>query len=283
MSQTGFAPESLHHATLIGARRITPEGSREDVRHLVFHSDELDFDARIGQCVRILAPGQFGSKHHPRMYLIADPVVERDGGKEFAICVKRQSYNDEISGERYSGVASGYLCDLKIGTQITFVGPVGYPFAIPDDPKADLLMIGMGTGIAPFRALVRKIYTERGNWEGKVRMFYGAKTGLEMLYMNDANADIAEFVDQPTFKAIQAISPRPYFDEPVALDQALMRHAAEVWEMLNGANTHVYVTGAHEMLPRVDAALATAAGSEKTWQAKKDDLLASSRWYEVLY
>lgn len=265
------------------SERITSENAPDEVRHLVFHHADPSFDCRMGQCVRVLAPGQYGNKIHPRLYLVADEAVERDGGVEFAICVKRHSYIDEFNGERYPGVASNYLCDLKVGAQVEFMGPFGYPFAMPENRKAGILMIGMGTGIAPFRALIRNIYEKHGSWDGKVRLFYGAKTGLDMLYMNDENKDLAQYVHQPTFKAFQAVSPRPAFDEPVELDKMIERNAAEVWEMVQDPTTHVYLAGVGEMQGSIESALINVAGSTAAWQAAKAALKADGRWHEVLY
>jgi sulfite reductase alpha subunit-like flavoprotein len=98
-------------------------------------------------------------------------------------------------------------------------------------------MLGMGTGIAPFRTLIRQIYEKIGGWQGQIRLFYGAKSPLEMLYMNDENSDLANYFDQPTFKAFQAVSPRPALGAPVALGAALEQNAAEVWGMLQQPNT----------------------------------------------
>lgn len=279
------SPASSRHypATLVRSERITPETAAEEVRHMVFRRDDLSFDCKMGQCVRVMAPGQYGNQYHPRLYLVADNVVERDGGIEFAICVKRHSYIDDFNGERYAGIASNYLCDIKPGVQVDFAGPFGYPFAIPGNRKANILMIGMGTGIAPFRALIRTIYEQYGTWEGKVRLFYGAKTGLDMLYMNDENKDLAQYVYQPTFKAFQAISPRPAFDAPVELDKAIAQNATEVWEMLQAPDTYLYLAGVKEMLPRVECALIDMIGSEQTWSEVKDSMKASGRWNEVMY
>ncbi|MDX9995839.1 MAG: hypothetical protein RBS28_10990 [Rhodocyclaceae bacterium] len=273
----------IYAATLVRSQRITPPESPEEVRHLVFRRDDLGFDCRMGQCVRVMAPGQYGNKYHPRLYLVADEVAERDGGIEFAICVKRHDYIDDFNGERYPGIASNYLCDLPVGASVEFSGPFGYPFAVPESRKSDILMIGMGTGIAPFRALIRTIYEKYGTWEGKVRLFYGAKTGLEMLYMNDENKDLSQYVYQPTFKAFQAVSPRPVFDAPVALDQAIAQNAAEVWEMLQAPGTHVYLAGVHDMQAPIEKTLAGIAGSEDAWLQAKDALQTAGRWHEVLY
>jgi ferredoxin--NADP+ reductase len=282
-TQTNFNASKQYAATLVRSERITPENSPEEVRHLVFRRDDLAFSAKMGQCVRVMAPGQYGNKYHPRLYLVADNDVERDGGVEFAICVKRHNYIDDFNGERYQGIASTYLCDLPVGANVDFTGPFGYPFTMPTNRKAGILMIGMGTGIAPFRALIRTIYEKHGSWDGKVRLFYGAKSGLEMLYMNDENKDLSQYVYQPTFKAFQAISPRPALDAPVALDQALEQNAAEVWEMMQSPDTHVYFAGVQDMQERVEKALAATAGSEAAWLEAKDAMQVSDRWHEVLY
>ena len=160
---------------------------------------------------------------------------------------------------------------------------MGYPFAIPDNKSANIVMIGMGTGIAPFRGLIRLIYEKIGGWKGKVRLYYGARSGLEMLYMNDINNDLANYYDQPTFKAFQAVSPRPVFDRPIELDKAIEQNAAELWEMLESLDCRVFIAGTGAMLDMVEKALAGVAGSTEAWRAKRDQLVAAGRWAEVLY
>ena len=274
--------EKKFRATLVSSVRITPGASREEVRQMVFRTDDAGFGGKIGACIRLFAPGQFGAKHHIRLYSLAD--FDRTGdGNQFALCVRRCHTIDDFNGEKYEGVASNYLCNLKPGDGIEFSVPVGYPFSMPDDPSADLLMIGMGTGIAPFRGLVRQIYEKHGGWKGRVRLYHGARTGLEMLYLNDANADLANYFDQPTFKAFQAVSPRPHLDAPVALDQALEQNAAEVWAMLNEPGTRVFVAGTENMMQPIEKAMTRLAGSAEAWTAVRADLVASGRWAEVLY
>ena len=105
----------------------------------------------------MLAPGQYGNKYHSRLYSIADYKQTADGD-QFELCVRRCFNVDEVSGEEYDGVASNYPRNLKPGNVIEFSGPVGYPFVIPENINANLLMIGMGTGVASFRGLIRMIY-----------------------------------------------------------------------------------------------------------------------------
>lgn len=278
-----FQPDNkIRTATLVGSHRITPD-STDEVRHLIFRAPDPEFSATVGSCIRVLAPGQFGTRHHARIYSIMDVESSGGGTHEFAICVRRCHYVDDFSGERYPGVASNFLCDRKAGESIDFIGPVSYPFVIPDDKTSPLLMIGMGTGIAPFRGLVRQIYEKLGGWEGRVRLFFGARNGLEMLYLNDENRDLSLYFDQPTFRAFLAVSPRPALDAPVALDQVIEKNAGEVWDMLRSAKTHVFVAGTEEMWPMVDKALVAVAGSADAWYEVRKVLNDEGRWHSVLY
>jgi len=278
----GAGDSMIFAAKLLSSERITPKTSREEVRRMIFRTDSVYFDCQVGSCIRVLAPGQYGNPYHTRLYSIAD-ADQFDDGAQFEICVRRCSYIDEASGEEYGGVASNYLCDLKPGSDIKFSGPVGYPFVVPENRNANLLMIGMGTGIAPFRGLIRNIYQKHGSWNGKVLLFHGARTGLEQLYMNDANNDIGNYFDQPTFKAFEAVSPRPAFNEPIALGKAIEQNAAEVWEIVNSPDCRVYVAGMKQMLDMIANAMVNIAGSPDAWEAKRNELVAAGRWLEVLY
>jgi ferredoxin--NADP+ reductase len=145
------------------------------------------------------------------------------------------------------------------------------------------MLIGMGTGIAPFRAFIKHIYHNRGGWQGKVRLFYGAHTGLEMLYMNHKRNDIANYYDEDTFEAFQAVSPRPHWDEPIALEQALEQHQQEVWNMICHHKSYVYIAGLVSINESLSKVFSKMAGSEAKWQRRKAELKAGKRWVELLY
>lgn len=276
-------PSLLHTATLVRSRRITPPESRDEVLHLVFRSADPDLKCSVGQTVCVLAPGEYGNRYHPRIYSIADVEQDNSGNTSFALCVRRCFYIDEVSGEQLPGITSNFLCNLRPGDSMEFAGPIGYPFAIPDDPAATIVMIGMGTGIAPFRGMIRTIYERHGGWQGQVRLYYGARTGLDMLYMNDENSDLANYYDRETFKAFQAVSPRPHFNVPAELDKAIEQNAAEMWAMLQRPDTHVYLAGVEVMQKLVDKAMTRIAGSPDAWNKAKATLTSSGRWKEVLY
>jgi ferredoxin--NADP+ reductase len=281
-----FDISTAFEGKVLESTRITPEDYPEEVRHIVLEVEKGEFNFQLGQSVGLLVPGphEYGNENHFRLYSIASSDKgEKPGTSTISLCVRRCFYIDEVNGERYPGVASNYLCDLQPGAQVKLTGPYGIAFNLPDDPSANILMIGMGTGIAPFRAFVKHIYDEVGEWKGKVRLFYGAKRGMELLYMNDQKNDLANYYDKDTFKAFEAVSPRPHLNEPVDFARTLSENASEVWEMLQDPNTYVYVAGLEQVSDMLDKALSKMANSEEKWLRLKKHLIACDRWAELIY
>lgn len=278
--------QTTFNATVKESVRLTPDQYKEEVRHIILELDGAAAQFHIGQSIGVSVPGPhaFGNEDHFRLYSIAGIGESESGhGKTVSLCVRRCFYVDDYSGERYPGVASNFMCDLKPGDTLALSGPYPGPFKLPNDRTANLLMVGMGTGIAPFRAFVRHIYSEVGGWQGQVRLFYGAKTGMELLYMNDIKNDLANYYDNETFKAFEAISPRPHFDAPVALDRTIEQNADDVWQLIQDPKTYIYVAGLSKVAELMDAAMAKIAGSEDAWRRRKAELRAGERWAELIY
>ncbi len=281
-----YDTEPRHRATVISSVRITPQSAAEEVRELVLEIDQDDFTPHVLQSIGVLAPGDpaFGQAHHIRLYSVAD-VPERgpDGRPRIKICVRRCSYVDEYSGEEYAGVASNYLCDLKPGDGFEITGPFGIPFEVPEEPDANLILIGSGTGIAPFRALVKHIHQDVPDWSGRIWLFHGARSGLEMLYRNDEVDDFAQYYDRGTFEAFQALAARPGWDDVIAWDAPLRERGPELEALLGDPRTRVYVAGLEAMLEQLDAVFAEIAGSAERWERRKAELKAGGRWVELVY
>jgi ferredoxin--NADP+ reductase len=277
--------ESQYPAKVLSSERITGDASPEEVRELVLEVDTKELNYKVGQTVGVLIPGphEFGQEFHHRLYSIADTPSPSDGGHpEITLVVRRCNYIDDYSGEEYLGISSNFLCDLKPGDKLTLTGPFGLPFPVPENKRSNLLLIGLGTGIAPFRGLMKHIYKDVGNWQGKVRLLYGARSGLELLYMNDKRDDFAKYYDEETFEAFKALSPRPNRADPIAWDYALEERAEEIWNMLDDDKTYVYVAGLKKINDALDQLL-SGARSPEAWQAKKEELIAANRWVELLY
>ena len=273
-------------ATVVASEPITPEDAAAEVREIVLDIAGEDFNVLASQNIGVLAPGQkeFGQESHFRLYSPADLPARRPGGvTRIPICVRRCSYVDDYNGEVYQGVASNFLCNLREGDTLTVTGPYGQAFPVPDDPEAALILIGAGTGIAPFRAFLKGLFRETSDFQGRVLLFHGGRTGMELLYMNDARNDFAQYYDRETFEAIEVFSRRPHWSDTIDWGSAMNERAVELWERLQDAHTHVYLAGLEAIRDELDAVFAKIAGSPDKWELRKAELAAGKRWIELLY
>ena len=278
-----FDVKNKYQATIKKSERLTPADT-EEIREIVLEV-QPGFECQVDQSFGVLvkATDEFGNKFHHRLYSVADLPGKKNGNPLITMLVKRCSYVDDFSGERYPGIASNYLCDRRVGDEITLTGPHKLPFVVPEDKNANLILVGMGRGIAPFRAFVKNIYKNVKDWKGKIRLFYGARSGLELLYLNDEDGDLTNYYDQATFEAFHALSPRPHMADPIALDEAIEGRAAEIVEMLNQTNTRIYVAGYDKVKALLDKAFANILGSKEKWETRKAELIAGGKWAEVIY
>jgi hypothetical protein len=141
------------------------------VRHLVFRTGDLSFDPHWATCVRVMAPGQFGNRSHARLYSIMDLERRKRRHRVRHLRAPLQLHR-RVQWRGIQGCGLELPVRPAARRRIEFAGPVGYPFVIPEDKTADILMLGMGTGIAPFRTLIRRIYEKIGGWKGR----YGCST-----------------------------------------------------------------------------------------------------------
>lgn len=280
-----YPTDQQYQAVVQATKRLTPKES-DEIREIILEVQQPEFTCQVDQSFGVLVKpsnDEFGKGLHHRLYSVADLPGQSNGKTRITMLVKRCFYVDDFSGEQYPGEASNYLCDSREGDTITITGPFALPFSVPDNNKANLILIGMGTGIAPFRAFVKHIYQEEKDWQGKIRLFYGAKSGLELLYLNDKDGDLTNYYDESTFEAFHALSPRPHWNDPIALDEAIEARAEEILDMLQSANTYIYVAGYEKVKDNLDKAFATILGSEEKWNTRKAELRAGDKWAEVIY
>jgi ferredoxin--NADP+ reductase len=272
-------------AVIRSSSRITDE-STDEVRELVIYIDEPSFRYNIGQSIDIIVPGKddFGSTNHTRRYTIAKGQhPESEEGVELTLLVRRCFYIDDFNGEQYPGRASNYLCDAKVGDTLSITGPYRNPFNMPADKNANLLMIGTGTGIAPFRSFIEHVYKQEGGWNGQVKLFYGAKTGLDLLYMNDKNNDLSNYYQEETFQAYSALADKPLTGEERGLENSLKGNLEDAWDLINQPNTYVFISGLAKISSSLDMVMTHAAGSEQNWKDLKQKLKDEKRLSKLIY
>lgn len=271
-------------ARVLSNERLTPEG-RDDVRHIVLDLSGLDYRYLEGQSLGILTPGADGSgrPHKLRLYSIASTRSGDDGrGASASLCVKRVVYSDE-DGLEHRGVASNYLCDLAPGDMVSVTGPAGKTFLLPEDPSSNLVLIATGTGIAPFRAFLRRIYDEiPGGWPGRVFLLFGVRTADDCLY----RADLERYLDRPGFAVSYAFSRehRAPDGSRLYVQHRLAEFMGEIGPLLDLDATYLYLCGLKGMETGIDSALedrALAAGLD--WPSWREALHKGGRLHIETY
>jgi ferredoxin-NADP reductase len=113
-----------------------------------------------------------------RAYSIASPPSENG---RFAFCLNRVQ----------DGFMSNYLCDLKVGAEITFQGPFGSFILRP--PLRDTVFIATGTGIAPFRSMLHWLLADASRHEGRqFWLLFGVRYEQDIYYREEFERLAAE-------------------------------------------------------------------------------------------
>lgn len=157
---------------LESSRLLTDPRCDDSVRlvRLVPLTGEAQRPFTHGQCVRLGIPGL--RKPAPAYFAIASSP-EDEGGYEFVV--------------KQSGDMAQYLCQLESGSEIEVDGPMGKGFDLDAMRNRNVLLVGVGTGIAPLRSLWRSIVRQRNDF-GKVSVHAGFLTSLHRLLVDETNA-----------------------------------------------------------------------------------------------
>jgi sulfite reductase (NADPH) flavoprotein alpha-component len=186
-------------------------------------------------------------KLQPRLYSIASSPKAHPGEVHLTVGVVRYGSH----GRQRKGVCSTFLADrveLNLTPLPVFVQP-SHGFRLPAEGDRPIVMIGPGTGIAPFRAFLeeRRALGARGrSW-----VFFGDQCRAhDFLYGEELEAMLA---DGALTRLDTAFSRDQR--EKIYVQHRMLENARELWEWLE-AGAHIYVCGdASRMAKDVDAAL----------------------------
>ena len=238
-------PKNPLLATVVGNFNCTEAGFDSETHHVVLDMGTMPFPVLEGQSIGIVPPGEDaqGRAHQPRQYSVASARNgERAGYNNLSLTVKRVTVDHQ--GQPVRGVASNYVCDLKVGDKVKVVGPFGSSFLMPNHPRSHIVMICTGTGSAPMRAMTewRRRLRNSGKFEsGKLMLFFGARTPQELPYFGPLQRLPKDFIDINLAFSRAPASPKRYV-------QDLMRErSADLAALLKDGQSHFYVCGLKSM------------------------------------
>ena len=246
-------PKSPITAKVVGNVQVNDAGTDNETHHIVLDFGGMPFPVLEGQSIGVIPSGvdAQGKAHHARQYSIASPRNgERAGYNNVSLTVKRVV--EDHHGKAVKGVASNFLCDLKIGDDVQVIGPFGSSFLMPNHPKSHIVMICTGTGSAPMRAMTewRRRLRQSGKFEGgKLLLFFGARTQQELPYFGPLQKLPKDFIDIHFAFSRTPGQPKRYVQD------AMRERSADLSNLLKDSNTHFYVCGLKSMEEGVVMAL----------------------------
>jgi sulfite reductase (NADPH) flavoprotein alpha-component len=170
----------------------------------------------------------------PRLYSISSSSEAHSGEVHITVARDKFSVNDEL---KY-GLCSNFLAQFEVGQKVQFYIHKNNQFRLPADDK-DVIMIGPGTGIAPFRAfLTHRDSTGAG---GKNWLFFGDQHFVtDFLYQTE----IQNWVETGSLSKIDLAFSRDQ-QEKVYVQHKMKKKGKELYEWLQNGAT-LYVCGAKE-------------------------------------
>jgi sulfite reductase (NADPH) flavoprotein alpha-component len=236
-----------NYATLTRSESLLPlVGDKAKLQHYAattpivdmvrFSPAQLDADALIG----LLRPLT------PRLYSIASSQAE----VETEVHITVGAVRFDIEGRARTGGASGFLADrVEEDGEIRVFIEHNDNFRLPANPETPVIMIGPGTGIAPFRAFMQQRAADGA--EGKNWLFFGNPHFTDdFLYQ----VEWQRYVKEGVLTKIDLAWSRDQ-KEKVYVQDKLREQGAELWRWINDG-AHIYVCGdANRMAKDVEQAL----------------------------
>eukprot|EP00210_Caulerpa_lentillifera_P002610 g2498.t1 len=212
-------------------------------RHIIdilheFQTNKLQI-SKVLECLRPL---------QPRLYSISSSMMKNN--TQLSITVAEVKY--EAHGQNRKGVTSTWLSErIMIGDNLLVYISPNPDFRLPNDLKIPLIMIGPGTGLAPFRAFIqqRVHLAEAGNCGTNLLFFGCRRQEQDFLY----RAELESWNKNGVLKLYTAFSREQ--DKKVYVQHKLWEAKEEIWKLIS-LGGQVYVCGdAKFMAPDVEQCL----------------------------
>jgi cytochrome P450/NADPH-cytochrome P450 reductase len=201
----------------------------------------------------------------PRYYSISSSPLQESGRCSITVSVVKAAAKSG-HGE-FEGLCSTYLAGKEVGENIyAFVRDAQVPFRLPEDVSLPIIMVGPGTGIAPYRGFLqeRAVLEQQGQHIGGSLLFFGCRhPQQDFIYKDELNV----FVELGITNLLTAFSRLE--QKKVYVQDKIWEYRESVWQLLEDGAV-IYVCGdASKMAPDVLKTFA-AIYHEKTGKSAGD-------------
>lgn len=202
----------------------------------------------------------------PRLYSISSSKEAHED--EIHLTVNLNTF--EIENQQKTGLCSQFLADFEVDQPIEFYIHKNRNFKLPDDSK-DVIMIGPGTGIAPFRSFLT--HRDATGAEGKNWLFFGEQYFVSDFYYQ---TDIQEWLSTGVLQKLDTAFSRDQ-KEKIYVQHRLKQQAKEIYQWLNNG-AYIYVCGQKDgMSTDVEETLLEIIAKENNF-----DLISAKSYLENL-
>jgi len=279
---------------VVSTKRIVGPKATGETCHIVI-DHQGDFPYWEGQSWGVIPPGvreKDGKPHSVRLYSIASSRYGDDmTGNTGSLCVRRATYwCPELKADdpAKKGICSNFLCDTQPGDDVMMTGPAGKVMLMPEeDPSTDYIMVATGTGIAPYRGFIRRLFVENtpaaAAYKGEAWLFLGVANSDALLYDDEWQAVKKDYPDN--FRLDYALSREQENKKggKMYIQDKVEEYADEVFDKLsNGA--HIYFCGLKGMMPGIQDMLKGVAKSKGLdYDEWLKGLKKSKQWHVEVY
>jgi len=281
---------------IVSVERIVGPNATGETCHIVIkHNGDMPFWE--GQSYGVIPPGtKVNSKgqekpQSTRLYSIASTRYgDTFDGNTGSLVVRRATYWDEekdAEDPEKKGICSNFLCDCSPGDIVDMTGPAGTVMLLPEDPKAVHIMVATGTGIAPYRAYLRRMFVEKVesnyDFEGLAWLFMGVANSDAKLYDDEFQEMLTRFPDQ--FRLDYALSREQKNTKggKMYIQDKMEEYKEQVFGLLD-KGAHIYFCGLKGMMPGIQDMLKSACVEKDVdfdvWLKK---LKKNKQWHVEVY
>jgi sulfite reductase (NADPH) flavoprotein alpha-component len=237
--------ERANSSTLL--KDLMHAGRKEDLDRYLWGMEVIDFLNEHPSAK--FSPEEFVgllTKLQPRLYSVASSLRAFPDQVHFIVDVIRY----ESHGRERKGVCSSFMAERAENVPVPVYPSSAKHFHLPENPDMPIIMVGPGTGVAPFRAFLQERHALGA--KGKNWLFFGAqRESCDYAYKEDFD----QFKRDGLLTRLDCAWSRDQTHK-VYVQHRLLENGAEIWRWIDGEGAQFFVCGdARRMAKDVDAAL----------------------------
>lgn len=256
-----FKAAAPHIAKVVANKRIVgPNAVGETCEIVLDHFGKMPYFE--GQSYGIIPPGEDakrdGKPYNNRLYSIGSTRYgDNLKGNTMTLVIRRANYwCPELKADdpAKKGICSNFLCDTKPGDEVMCTGPSGKVLMMPENPATDIIMLATGTGIAPYRSFLRRLFFENTasaeKFTGVAWLFLGVAGAENLLYDADWQQSLKQYPDN--FRCDYALSRemKNKAGEKMYIQDKVEEYADEIFNRMD-KGAYMYFCGLKGMMPGI--------------------------------